>query len=88
MVNLNVIDLLRKLQIDETYNTKSEVSHAGPNECLVQVMTPLQLKKTFKKDHKHTIVSLFIINHYPNRTSGKAHTSRVPQRSSNHPTIK
>ena len=45
MVNLNVIDLLRKLQIDETSNNKSEVSQAGPNKCLVQVITPLQLKK-------------------------------------------
>ena len=46
MVDLNVIDLLRKLQIDETTsNTKSEVSQAGPNKCLVQVITPLQLKK-------------------------------------------
>ena len=48
MVDLNVIDLLRKLQIDEIPNTKSEVSHAGPNKGLVQVITPLQLKKTFK----------------------------------------
>ena len=41
MVDLNVIYLLRKLQIDETSNTKSEASHAGPNKWLVQVITPL-----------------------------------------------
>ena len=45
MVDHNMID--HEVLLMETSTARSELSHSRPDKGLVQVITPLQIKKTF-----------------------------------------